>query len=1361
MGDYTAKRKRARRRLFLGLLLLPSSLWAEGSYPIRQLGMDKGLSNNYVVSIAQDKAGFLWFATEEGLNKFDGTRFITYYKDERGTGSITGNELNCLIDDPSDSILWIGTQRAGLNAYDYAAGTFACYRHDEADPGSLATDDVTKILPSHDGNLWIATYWQGIDYFDKRTRRFVHYNQETVPGLVSNHVWSIAEDGGRHLYIGHANHGFSVLSLKDRTVKNFVHDPASPYSLPGNTVKCVYRDDNGNIWVGSDRGLALFDPDTERFIRFGQVPHDVFDIRQLDDNKLWIAMEFGGIAIMNLSQRLFTLPEQVQFQYIREGDDGYSLSNSSVRCIFQDTFKNVWTGVWGGGINFLSHEPPLFGGYYYSPNPHSPGRLNNKTASSVCVDGRGRLWIGTDGGGINVFRDGVRQTVFPPSEDRNDANSVQTSLRDTDGNLWFGLFYGGVSYYDSKRDIFHADYLPQLEGKDVRSLYEDEQGQLWIGTDGDGIYRTDLGRRQPMKHYPFGNNMVRCILKDSRQRLWIGTFGGGLGVSDDSVSQVRMFDVGNGFLSNTVNHIYEDSHGNVWVATGEGLAHFAPGTNLDFRTYRREAGLANTHIRAIAEDGKGNIWVSTNKGISCLLNGTDGFLNYDHRDNIPTGNFMSGSVAEDESGRIYFGSVGGLCYFSPEAVLAKRQSPEAAITDMKIFTSLGKGGGGEEAVDINGRTRVEMSHRQNSFGITFNVRDYALSDRVEYACMLEGMDELWYPTDGANAATFRNIPPGKYRFLVKTRLRNQAWSDQLTNLDITIVPPLWLTWWAKTGYVLLFALVCLLILYAYKKRIDVEALYRIEKKNHEHEQTRNAERLRFFTNITHELRTPLTLILGPLEDIRKSPTLAERDTQKIAVIHQSAIRLLNLINQILEFRKVETQNKKLCVGRYNLAALVTEVGTKYKELNRKSGVEVEIRAASEEMTLYFDKEAVTIILDNLLSNALKHTERGSVILSVRPTERNGIRHTEIGVSDTGHGIDAAALPHIFERYYQEERDKRVSGTGIGLALVKSLVTLHEGEISVESKPGQGTSFRFTLLTDNTYPHALHADSEVSQPEAEDEGLVATDAMSPPVGGKALLLVVEDDPDISHYICESFADRFEVKSAANGQQGLDLAIHYTPDIIVSDIMMPVMDGISLCRQLKTDVRTSHIPVILLTAKDTPEDKEEGYETGADSYLTKPFSATLLHSRVNNLLEARRKLAERFATSYGPSDNSRLEGKRAQLAESLNQLDREFLEKISALVEERISSERVDVAFLSDRLCMSGSTLYRKIKALTGLSTNEYVRKLKMRHAERLLLEGRYQVSEVAFKVGFNSVVYFRQCFKEEFGVLPSDYLKPST
>ena len=703
-----------------------------------------------------------------------------------------------------------------------------------------------------------------------------------------------------------------------------------------------------------------------------------------------------------------------------------------------------------------------------------------------------------------------------------------------------------------------------------------------------------------------------------------------------------------------------------------------------------------------------------------------------------------------------------MCFFNPDIAINSPQIPPVVITKVRIPGRLTSREKNETAIPIS-EGEIELTHEQNSFNLTFNVQDYSLANQVEYAYMLKGLENSWYTINEQNSVTFRNIPPGKYEFLVKARLHNQDWSEDTTSLRIHINPPLWLTWWAKLIYILITISIIYTIIHAYKKKIDLEILYTLEKKNHEQEQELNQERLRFYTNITHELRTPLTLILGPLEDMQKDTSLPTRQAQKLSVIHQSALRLLNLINQILEFRKTETQNKKICVCKSNIAPLVHEIGLKYKELNQKKAIDFQIQIEKEEMLLFFDKEIITIILDNLISNAIKYTEQGKITLSLYPTTRNGVTYTEIKVSDTGYGISAEALPHVFDRYYQESGKHQASGTGIGLALVRNLVELHEGEIRVESIQNEGSTFYISLLTDNIYPNALHGDStKQTEEEMISEAVPEDSQNTEPETSKPILLIVEDNEDIQKYIAESFSDSFEVITGSNGEEGKQQALNRIPDIIVSDIMMPVMDGITLCRQLKEDVRTSHIPVILLTAKDSLQDKEEGYEVGADSYLTKPFSASLLRSRINNLLDSRKKLIAQFqqtGTSHNP--NSHLDEKRSIITEALSKLDNEFIEKITQLVEDNLSSEKIDITYLSDKMCMSGSTLYRKMKALTGLSTNEYIRKVKMQNAERLLLEGKYNISEIAYKIGMNSTGYFRQCFKDEFGVSPSDYLKQFT
>ena len=614
--------------------------------------------------------------------------------------------------------------------------------------------------------------------------------------------------------------------------------------------------------------------------------------------------------------------------------------------------------------------------------------------------------------------------------------------------------------------------------------------------------------------------------------------------------------------------------------------------------------------------------------------------------------------------------------------------------------------------------------------------------------MLEGLENAWYSTQGDNQVTFRNIPHGNYVFKVKTRFRNQEWNENAAQLTVVIAPPLWLTWYAKLGYVILFIFALYALLRFYKRKLDLESSLEVERKQSLNKQELNEERLRFYTNITHELRTPLTLILGPLEDLLSDATLSPKHANKISIIHDSATRLLNLINRILEFRKTETQNRKLSVVKGDLGQLVQEVGLRYKELNPNNKVNYHIHIETEDTEIFYDADMITIILDNLMSNAAKYTSEGDITLSLRSVEENQIKYTEISVSDTGHGIDAEALPHIFDRYYQAKSKYQASGSGIGLALVKGLSELHEGILKVESAVDTGTTFTLRLLTENTYPNAIHAQHDMEKKPMDAEETTITDT---PTENHPIVLVVEDNADIREYIRSSFTDIYEVITAKDGKEGWELAQVRIPNIIVSDIMMPVMDGIELCKRIKEDMRTSHIPVILLTAKDSLQDKEEGYASGADSYLTKPFSAKLLHSRINNLLETRKKIASLLALAD-------TQPKQESAVSSLNKLDNEFLQKITQIIEENLEMEKMDIAFIADKMCMSHSTLYRKIKGLTDMSANEFIRKVKMRKGVELLMSGQYTISEIAYMIGFSSVAYFRQCFKDEYGMSPSDYVK---
>lgn len=1326
---------------------------------LSRLGVERGLSNNHVVGIAQDKQGFIWIATDEGLNRFDGHRFKTYFKDEiTNSSGLTGNELNCIIDDPHRPVLWIATQRAGLNAYNYEEDTFTAYRHTNS-PKSIAADDVTCIAPASDGGLWVATYWRGIDYLDSETGEFTHFNSSTVEGMPEASVWRVLDGGDGFLYVAHKHHGFTVIDIAHKTARNFLPDPGNAGSLPSADLECVYKDSMDNIWIGGATGLILFNRDDNLFTDFGEwypeLRYPVSDIRQFDDNRLWLAMERGGIASVSVADGFFSNPGSSECVTIRSGAGNRHLSSPSIRCLFQDNYSNIWAGSWGGGVNLIRKEVPPFG--MHPGSDVIPGEVTSASSVfTVLLDDYNRLWVGKDGGGLDVF-EGDRKIRSYGVKDGLPGDIVQSAWKSPDGKLWFGLFNAGAVTYDPVSDSF-KNVFPSGSRVDVRDITGLPDGRVAFASS-QGIWTLSRGQSVPEGPFDVGNNFVRRIFPVSDNKVLVGTFGSGLWITDSGFKPLRCLDVGSGLPSNTVNDIFRSRDGNIWVATGEGLLEIQDvlSDSRDFNLFNKASGLANSHVQAIVQDRGGNIWVSTNSGISCLT--SQGIHNYSHRDYVPLGNFLTHSVAYDKQGNLYFGAISGLCMFNPVKALEKIPAPPAVPIELSILTPSSNSSGMPAVIQLAGKKKVELKPGQSSFDISFTTGNFAIAEEVEYAYMLSGLDDDWTMARGGNVATYRDLPAGHYVFKVKTRIRNQEWGEP-SEVAITLPPPFWKSWWANIIYLSIMAAIVGLLLYLYRRRVNAEALLHAEKERHLREQELNDERLRFYTNITHELRTPLTLIVGPLEDLSKLGHIPEKEKRSIEMVQRNARRLLDLVNRILEFRKTETQNRRLCVCHGNIASAVYEVALKYKELNRNKDVKVNVTTDSGEMEALFDKEVVTVVLDNLISNALKYTKSGSVDINCSQDSND----LTISVADSGMGISSEAIPHIFDRYYQESGPHQAAGTGIGLSLVKNLVALHHGTISVESEPGKGTVFTVTLPKGDDYPEALHTEETQDNCNADVVGGISAVAAG---SEKPVVLVVEDNADIRDYIRQSFTDLYEVHCAENGKEGLECALELIPAIVVSDIMMPVMDGVEMMRKLKGDLRTSHIPVILLTAKVNDADRAEGYENGADSYLTKPFSASLLQTRINNLLLQRMKLIDAFkrceevapaAENDGKMARASFEEKRDELLNSLGKADKEFLERLDGLISGSLPGENVDVNFISGALCMSSSTLYRKVKAITGLSPNEYIRKTKMHIAEKLIVEGQLTMSEVAYKVGINSAAYFRQCFKDEFGMLPSEYLK---
>ncbi len=1330
---------------FFYLFLSPVS-----AIKIEKTGIEKGLSNNNVISITQDRDGFIWVCTKDGLNRFDSNTFKVFKSSDADTNSICSDVLNFVYADKYDDVVWIASEKNGVDAYNYKTHQFTHYEHDYSNPekNDLAANGVTCIDGDDRGNLWFATYDGGIDFFDKETKQFTNYNQSNTPGLGSNYNWCVLYDSDEKIYAGHVNDGFSIINLKTKTAVNFKHDPNDPSSLPDNTVTSIINDTKGNIWIGTRNGLSLYIPETNRISNFKNDPANSSSISsnfiqriiETDDHKLWIGTEGGGVNILDLKALSFASdPKEIKFDHILASETHEGLSSLSVQSVFQDSFGNIWLGGYGSGINFIPKKESIFNRIVYLPYIGYTNSLNDKAVLGLCADQNDHVWVANGTGGISIYKDGEKIQHITNFGQTKENQTITTVFKDSKNIIWIGTDKGQIYFYNSDKKKFTSfKYFNEFENYPIYMFFEDSQNNIWIATD-IGLFKynpeTGTGGTFNTNNSELPDNIIRAVAEDNKGNLWVGTLIGALCVFDKNFNLVQNYNLKYDFYA--INQIYKDSGDRMWISSQNDL--FLIKTQLVDSVMRigKISGLKETNIKAIVE-GKSpdEIWLSTNNGISHIDLNTMHVSNFDVADGITIGDYLSGVVTKTKSGKIYFGSRNGTTWFDQNLEQAAVATPDATFTG---FSAINSKKYLTQFADIPFKKEIELKHNQNSFQIRFNVLDYSLSNKVEFLYQMAGLDEGWFPVNTGNEVTFRNLKPGNYKFNLKTRLQNYEWSENETSLNIQIIPPLWLAWWIKLIYFIIVAAAVFYIFRFYRNKLKIENDLLLEKKSRQQEHNLNEEKLKFFTNITHELRTPMTLILGPLEDLITEDSLKPEQKKKLFMMQRVANRLLQAVNQILEFRKSETKSRKLSVIKDDLAKYIYEIGEKYKDLNRNKAIDFKIKIPNHKVELFFDPDVITIIIDNLLSNAFKYTKEGIISLELKHITDGNVDFAEIIVADTGYGISEQNLPRIFERYFQAKNASHpIMGTGIGLALVKNMVELHEAEIDVTSRLNEGSTFKVRLLTNTSYPDAIHYFPEENQTEETEEN------------SKNVILVVDDNPEIVEYIQDSLSDSYAILTAENGKVGFDIACEEIPDIVISDIMMPIMDGIEMCKILKQDVRTSHIPVVLLTAKGSLYDQKIGYDVGADSYLTKPFSSNLLKSRLKNIIDARKK--------YSMANSSGFKDKQQILNDSVGELDKEFLKKLTHAIEENLEDEEMNISYIAAQLNMSHSTLYRKIKALTNLTANEFIRKVRINFAEQLLLTGQYNISEIMYRIGINSSSYFRQCFKEEFGMNPSEYLQ---
>ena len=1399
-----------RHLLCLVVFLLPIYDISAGpsDYKFEHISVDQGLPASNVKRIHQDSQGFLWFATDGGLIKYDGNNYEIYKQNPADPYSLTGNNISRIIESNygGRDVLWIGLRHEGVCKFDLNTERCTRYHSDPFNPNSLKYGVVWALCESYSGALWIGTFL-GIDRLDYKTGQFTHFLGDTC-------VKAIHEDQNGILWIGTYLYGLVKLNPETGEKSTYLHDPDDPASISNNNVESIYESDlygRRILWIGTRRGLNKFDPVTGEFIPFEPDPENPVSLREISVIAIYepSSGKPGELWLTGGPLRIFNPETEQYIQYLHDPDDPHSISSSGVSSVCEDESGLLWIGS-ALGINKLNRYKKPFNNYTHQPRDSSS--LSSNIITSVYQDKDDILWIGTVSG-VNEFDTEKGVIKYYPS------SKVNTIHKDQTGMMWIGtngnLFeYNPVNeklkgYYDG------SDKPNTVQGSSTRQVFEEESGQLWFATSW-GLYKLDREKDLFTKYLP--RTLITALIKSNQEPniFWLGGDNFGLvkmnqetGHFIDYMYRSRLL---GSLSSNMVYTLYQNDNGTIWLGTGAGLNKLIVGPEkpdsskiLEFTSllrgdeiqyrdsvgaffdensasmywnspqysfihYTEENSLPSSHVVGILEDDTGNLWLSTFNGLSRFDPQSKTFRNYYKSDGLPGNQFVPRSCYKNDRGEFFFGSVSGLTSFYPDSIKDNPHIPPIVITDFQLFhkpvpidPEMAENGESGFALPkrISRLDTLELSYRENVFSLEFAALDYHNPTKNQYAYKMEGFEEDWTYTDASNrTATYTNLDPGDYTFRVKGSNNDDLWNEEGTSLKIVIIPPWWETSMAYSIYIIIIGSI---IFGAWRFQLSrIRLKHQVELEHLEAERYHEMDELksRFFANISHEFRTPLTLILGPIEKVLSR--IKEREwVPDLQLVQKQARRLLQLVSQLLDLSRLEARRMKLQASQRNIIPLLKGTVLSFASLADRKKITLTFNSDREIIPVYCEKDIIVKIINNLLSNAFKFTASGGKIeVAVQTGSDHNLDDDDtlvITVSDTGIGIAPERIDNIFNRFYQVDSSetREHEGAGIGLSLTKELVELHKGEIFVESQEGKGTTFtiRLPLSKSHLKPEEIVEDFEQAVKSFEpgipltELELVSEQQAASSKKGVPIVLIVEDNTDVRNYI-HGYLEDYRCFEAGDGEEGLRLALKKIPDLIVSDIMMPKMDGVEFCKQIKSDERTSHIPVILLTAKADIESKLEGLETGADDYLTKPFEALELQVRVKNLIEQRRQLRERFRRELilEPEDMQ------------LSSMDERFMKRVLDLVYEHLDDPDFNVELFSHKIFMSRRHLNRKLKALTDQTTTGFIRSVRLKRAAQLLGQQSATVSEIAYQVVFQDLSYFTECFRKEFGKTPAVFTK---
>jgi signal transduction histidine kinase/ligand-binding sensor domain-containing protein/DNA-binding response OmpR family regulator len=1357
-------------------------LYVHGQLPIKnkvlKYSLKDGLSFGIVNSITQDANNFMWFATSDGLNRFDGTSFKVFKSKQRDSLGLSSNYVEKVYADNA-GFIWIGS-RDGLSRLDPRTENFTHYK---VNNGRSAKEDVNNIVPGHSGNFWVSTYGVGFSYFDTKKSGFLNYRRKTLPGLTDDRVISLLEDSQSLLWIGTQDAGINVFTQNNGVIKAKL---SIGENLPLSRVNDIFEDHFHNIWIATSNGLIHYNRHAGKFYKLHNTQSSVKSNRYISlneggDKKLLVGLQDGGMYKLELGKSADYDAASFFLEPVT-GDDGFNLTQRSVQTVYIDGDKNTWLGTYGDGIYMVSNKTEKFTRIqrkHVDTNGESLVRFYG-----MCRDKDGVLWFGTDGDGLLKTKpDGTLIKHYKANGQPGSLtdNAVLSGYTDSNNNTWFGTYAKGLFLYNRVSDTFinfsHNPFaVKSLGGNDVRVIYENKQKQLWIGTNGGGLSLYEPLTRSFINYNPGNSDIssydVRAIAEDEKGNLWIGTYGGGLDYFDTHKKKFSKFlkitDEKKYLPGAVVFSLYHDVKGRLWIGTeGDGLLVY----DLRSRTLRifdEKNGLANNTIYAIKAADNGTVWLSTNKGLSSIESLYGKIANYDQSDGLQAGQFNAGSVLYDAVQHImYFGGTQGLNAFDPRQVYKSGYKPGVVITGLQIFGRQIEVGDHNKSRDVlpnalNETKQLILQPDQSVFSIQYTSLNYAYPQKGSFAYKMEGLDKSWNYVGNQRLATYRYLDPGTYVFKVKASNQDGVWFNNYATLQIKILPPWYKTWWAYLCYL---AATGFIINYYRLYRINQSTLkyeIKIAQLSAEKDKELNERKLSFFTNISHEFRTPLTLIINPVKDMLFGKSEQANDPGNLHIIYRNARRLLSLVDQLLLFRKAESDTDKLKIVKLNIVALCHEVFLCFSHQARAKHIQFDFLSDNENIGIYADREKIEIALFNLISNALKFTPERGVVSCIIANFDDKIN---IAIKDSGCGIAEGTGDQLFSKFYQLQSSAPLAaGFGIGLYLVKVFIESHKGIIDYTSMQGHGAIFNITLLKGREHFGQQFIFEDVPETSVFLDELIENDGELVGAGGdheimpknrEALssdiktMLLIDDNQQIRSYLKQIFTGDFEIFEADNGTDGLDLVYHLVPDIVISDVMMQGLSGIELCSRIKEDPVLNHIPVILLTASSSPEIKLKGIEGGADDYISKPFEKEILVARVNGILKSHNNLQKYFYNEITLNKSNDLK---------ISPEYKEFLEKCLQIVEEHLTDPDFSIKTLAAETGMSHSNLYKRIKSISGQSANSFIRFIRLRKAAEILLTTDSTVYETAYKVGLNDLKYFREQFYKLFGINPSDYIK---